>query len=318
MITHNLKAPKLNKISLRFADPNFERRFERTQVNRSLILIRVSLALGAVLYAAFGILDAIVMPPAVWKIWGIRYGIVILVLIGVAFSTYSRHFASLSQVLLSSAMLVAGGAIIFMTIIGPAPASHWYYAGIIMVVIFSSTAIRLRYTYCLAVSLILLASYLLSAVFLHPIPRDVLISNNFFLVMAIAVGTVTNYVQEYYLRMNYAKTRLLELEKNRSELLRKRADEANHAKTEFLANMSHELRTPLNAIMGFSETMAHEMFGRLGSDHYREYAQDIHSSARHLLSIISDILDISGPNSESSVSMTASSSLANWRRKRCA
>ena len=285
--------PRLNKISLRFAEKNFERRFERIMAKQSLALIRLSLFLGAVLYATFGILDAIIMSPVLWQIWGIRFGIVIPVLIGVALSTYSRHFSTFSPVLLSFAMLVAGTAIVAMTIIGPAPASHWYYAGLIMVVIFSSTAIRLHYSHCLAISVVLFSLYQISAVVLHPIPPDVLANNNFCLTMSIAVGAVTNYVQEYFLRMNYAKTRMLEFEKNRSELLRKRANDANSAKTEFLANMSHELRTPLNAIMGFSETMANEMFGRLGSDRYVEYAQDIHSSANHLLSIISDILDLS-------------------------
>ncbi len=293
MITHSPKTPKLNKISLRFAEKNFERRFERVQINQSLTLIRLSLVLGAVLYAAFGILDALLMSPVLWQVWGIRYGIVIPVLIGVSLSTYSRHFATLSPILLSFAMLVAGVAVIAMTIIGPAPASHWYYAGLIMVVIFSSTAIRLHYSYCLVISMVLFGLYQVSAVILHPVPTDVLVNNNFFLAMAIAVGAATNYVQEYYLRMNYTKNRLLVLERNRSELLRKRANDANRAKTEFLANMSHELRTPLNAIIGFSETMANEMFGRLGSDRYVEYAQDIHSSANHLLSIISDILDLS-------------------------
>jgi signal transduction histidine kinase len=65
------------------------------------------------------------------------------------------------------------------------------------------------------------------------------------------------------------------------------------AKSEFLANMSHELRTPLNAILGFSEVMVSEVFGPLGNDRYRGYAQDIHSSGSHLLSIINDVLDLS-------------------------
>lgn len=68
------------------------------------------------------------------------------------------------------------------------------------------------------------------------------------------------------------------------------AEAANRAKTEFLANMSHELRTPLNAVIGFSEIIASEMFGP--SPRYADYARDIHGSATHLLSIISDILDM--------------------------
>ena len=58
-----------------------------------------------------------------------------------------------------------------------------------------------------------------------------------------------------------------ELEETRDEALRKRfeAETANASKTAFLANMSHELRTPLNAILGFSEIIAQECFGPVGS-----------------------------------------------------
>jgi two-component system cell cycle sensor histidine kinase PleC len=72
-----------------------------------------------------------------------------------------------------------------------------------------------------------------------------------------------------------------------------RAESANRAKSEFLANMSHELRTPLNAINGFSEMMVGEMFGPLGDEHYKTYAQDILNSGQHLLALINDVLDMS-------------------------
>ncbi|MCH8037397.1 MAG: PAS domain S-box protein [Proteobacteria bacterium] len=73
----------------------------------------------------------------------------------------------------------------------------------------------------------------------------------------------------------------------------KQAEIANHAKSEFLANMSHELRTPLNAILGFSEILMKQLFGPLGSERYRSYAQDIHNSSSHLLGILNSILDLS-------------------------
>lgn len=69
------------------------------------------------------------------------------------------------------------------------------------------------------------------------------------------------------------------------------ADEANAAKTQFLANVSHELRTPLNAVIGFSETLAAQIFGPL-SERYRGYAEDILTSGRHLLSIVDQLLDM--------------------------
>lgn len=72
-----------------------------------------------------------------------------------------------------------------------------------------------------------------------------------------------------------------------------RLTEASKAKSEFLALMSHELRTPLNAIIGFSEVIAGEVFGPIGSERYRSYASDIHGAGRHLLALINDILDLS-------------------------
>ena len=74
---------------------------------------------------------------------------------------------------------------------------------------------------------------------------------------------------------------------------RHRAEQSDRAKSEFLANMSHELRTPLNAILGFSDVMRRETIGALGNSAYREYADDIHHSGKHLLDIINDILDLS-------------------------
>ena len=67
---------------------------------------------------------------------------------------------------------------------------------------------------------------------------------------------------------------------------------ANQHKSDFLANMSHELRTPLNAVIGFSEVLIEGMFGEL-NEKQLDYTQDIHSSGKHLLSLINDILDLS-------------------------
>lgn len=71
------------------------------------------------------------------------------------------------------------------------------------------------------------------------------------------------------------------------------AERASKAKSFFLAKVSHELRTPLNAVIGFGEVLQAEVFGPLGTPRYGEYATDIVSSGRHLLGLVSDILDIS-------------------------
>jgi two-component system cell cycle sensor histidine kinase PleC len=85
----------------------------------------------------------------------------------------------------------------------------------------------------------------------------------------------------------------LEMANSVSDEARRRAEEANLAKSRFLASMSHELRTPLNAILGFSEVMATEVLGPLNNPTYKEYVTDIHSSGQHLLNLINEILDLS-------------------------
>src|SRR6266700_2152593 len=66
---------------------------------------------------------------------------------------------------------------------------------------------------------------------------------------------------------------------------------ANQAKDRFLATMSHELRTPLNAIIGFTGTLLMKLPGPLTSDQDKQL-QTIQTSARHLLSLINDLLDL--------------------------
>ncbi|MGI9331287.1 MAG: ATP-binding response regulator [Gammaproteobacteria bacterium] len=81
--------------------------------------------------------------------------------------------------------------------------------------------------------------------------------------------------------------RTRELEKAMAE-----AESANRAKSTFLANMSHELRTPLNAVIGYSEMVAEDLESEGQGEHVPDLKR-IHSSGKHLLSLINDILDLS-------------------------
>ena len=69
--------------------------------------------------------------------------------------------------------------------------------------------------------------------------------------------------------------------------------EISRLKSEFLANMSHELRTPLNAILGFSEILKDNLAGQLSDEQRQECLENIHTSGRHLLELVNDVLDLS-------------------------
>lgn len=68
-------------------------------------------------------------------------------------------------------------------------------------------------------------------------------------------------------------------------------EQANQAKDQFLASMSHALRTPLNAILGFTGTLLMQLPGPLNTQQQQQL-RTIQSSARHLLSLINDLLDL--------------------------
>ncbi|MCM1044299.1 MAG: response regulator [Candidatus Gastranaerophilales bacterium] len=71
---------------------------------------------------------------------------------------------------------------------------------------------------------------------------------------------------------------------------KKKADEANRAKSEFLSIMSHDIRTPMNAIVGFATLMEKDVEK---ADKVRDYTRKIMFSSQHLLNLINDILDMS-------------------------
>ncbi|MEQ8187864.1 MAG: ATP-binding protein [Candidatus Eremiobacterota bacterium] len=85
-----------------------------------------------------------------------------------------------------------------------------------------------------------------------------------------------------------------ELERMNSDLLRAKdaAESADHLKSAFLATMSHELRTPLNSIIGFTGILLMGLVGPLNEEQKKQLVM-VQDSARHLLELINDVLDIS-------------------------
>jgi signal transduction histidine kinase len=283
----------LRPFTLTFKEEAVERRFIVENLLRSLPVVRLFLLAAAALYAVFGVLDAYIIPEIRTIAWLIRYGGVCPLMIGVFLLTYTPAFPRLAQPALAVTMLSAGLGVLVMTALADAPGNALYYAGLIMVVIYGSSLIRIRLVNAAAISIGLVALYQPVAIAINPIPHHLLVSNDFFLMMSVATGIFSSYVQELIVRRDFVSNDQIRREKAIADDLRVQAEAANRSKSDFLAVMSHELRTPLNAILGFTQIMQKRMFGPVGSERYVAYVDDIHKTANHLLSIITDILDLS-------------------------
>jgi signal transduction histidine kinase len=280
-------------ISLRFRDAAVERRFNADYLNQALPTLRLSLLGAAATYASFGILDHYIIPEVSGIAAWIRYALVCPMLVAVVLMSYATWFPRVAQWALSLGMLVCGFGIIAMIAMADELGRGTYYVGLILVMIIGSSVVPIGWIAVSAVSLLIGVGYQLTVDTISPLPATILINNDFFLLAAISAGIGASYLQEMKTRRIFIRDEGLRLAREQSEVLRAKAEAASHAKSEFLAVMSHELRTPLNAILGFSEMMKMRVFGPIGSERYASYAEDIHKSANHLLSIISDILDFS-------------------------
>ncbi len=272
----------LDRVWLRFRDPAVEAEFTRRTFAEFLTFIRAYLLAGACLYFCFGLLDLLDGGWAADYLLAIRYGIVCPILLSIFVATFLPWFPRIGQAALATAMLSSGLGVVVMTAIMPPPFNSQYYAGIVMVVIYCGSLIRLKYHYGVLITLLLVAAYQGVALWGNPIPRTTLISNDFFLCMAAAVGLFAGYIQELYIRGAYVSRQVI-------EKARQAADAANQAKSAFLATMSHEIRTPLNGVLGMVQALRTEPL----TDGQLQRLKVIGESGEMLLAILNDILDFS-------------------------
>lgn len=206
---------KLHPLTLKFsgAHSHLEEPFRRYYYSESIFQLRVVLLLGSLLYAFFGILDAFLMPEQKYTIWFIRFMVVCPVLLGTLLPSFPKYFEKYMQPFLTGLLILAGGGIVSMTAIAPIPVNYYYYAGLILVLLWGYTFLCVQFLWASLAGLVIVILYEITALWIDPIPFSVFISNNFFFISANVVGMLSCYAVEFYARRDFFMKQELKIER---------------------------------------------------------------------------------------------------------
>jgi PAS domain S-box-containing protein len=236
---------QINYLTLSFPG-ELERSFRDYYFYASLRQVRIASALGVFFYAIFGILDAWLVPEVKHALWYIRYAIVCPTVFLVFLLSFTRHFKKYMQPAIVLAVLAGGLGIIKMILIAPYPASHSYYAGLILVFFYGYTFYKLRFVWATLTGWIIVIAYEMAAIWLNPTEIPILVNNNFFFLTGNVFGMFACYSIEYYLRKNYLQARLLDMEKKKVEDANFQLEERVESRTNQLIKANKELRQEIN------------------------------------------------------------------------
>jgi class 3 adenylate cyclase len=203
---------------LRFP-PELEAAFTEDHFLRSLGFIRFAITLAIVLYAAFGVLDLFIVPNEAGSIWLIRYAIVCPVFLAGLGLTFTHWFQPVAQPILLALAAMCGLGIVAMVAIASPSASALYYAGLLLVVPWAYSVLRLRFLYATAAAATILIGYEVVAIGVKQTPPDILVNNNFFFVSSVIVGMAAGYTIERGMRAEFLQRRLIDRERDRSDAL---------------------------------------------------------------------------------------------------
>ncbi len=232
---------QINYLTLSFPR-ELEKTFQNYYFSVSLRQVRIASALGVFFYAIFGILDAWLVPEVKYALWHIRYAIVCPIVFIVFIFSFSRYFRKYMQLAIASAVLAGGLGIIKMILIAPYPASHSYYAGLILVFFYGYAFYKLRFVWATLTGWIIVIAYEVAAIWMNPTDIAILVNNNFFFLTGNVFGMFACYSIEYYLRKNYLQARLLDIEKKKVESANLQLEERVEDRTNKLIKTNKELR----------------------------------------------------------------------------
>ena len=239
--TRTETGPWLRFGRLRFSG-ELEDSFAEYYFRRSVPRARFALVLAVLLFALFGILDALIVPDDAPKIWLIRFAFVCPLGLAVLAFTYSRRFRPIMQPTLAAFAAAGGSSIVAMIAIADPPAVYLYYAGLVLVIFWTYTLLQLRFAYATVACGAIIVGYEVVAIWFTDTPIEILVNNNFFFLTAAILGVAAGYNIEDGIRTSFLQRRLIE--EQRAELAERNVelDAALRTSLDEVRTQAQELR----------------------------------------------------------------------------
>ena len=247
-------------LAFRHDQKHLEKKFLDHYFIGSLPIVRFTCFFAIIVYAAFGILDACLIPEKKNIFWFIRYAIFCPFAFGVFLFSFTPLFRKMMQPVLACLMILAGAGIIYMILVASSSVAFSYYAGLILVFMMGYTAVKLRFIWATCAGWLLVFLYEVATIFFVEIPDPILLNNNFFFIGANLIGMFACYTIEYYARHDFYLQDLLEKEQENVRNARNRLEEKVRERTAKLKKTHEQLlhSEKLAAIGRLSASIAHE------------------------------------------------------------
>ncbi|NIO28625.1 MAG: hypothetical protein GTO29_08740 [Candidatus Latescibacteria bacterium] len=248
-------------------DSQREALFRADYAVTSLTNVRFGLILGAVLYALFGPLDLWMLPESWRQVHIIRFAVVVPTCLGVLALTFNGRAKQRLQELAVVFVLFAGLGIVCMILVAQEhePGFRYYYAGLMLVLTYSFTVVRLRFRSTAVCCIVIIIAYEFVAVFDQRLLSEgllqgrgpIFINNNFFLISAGIITLFGAYALEDYSRKDFRQRSELaialeELRVTQAQLVQA---ERTSATANVVAGLLHELNNPVGAIVGAADVV---------------------------------------------------------------
>ncbi len=241
----------LHPINLKFQNDNIhlEKEFSDYYFLKSIKQMRFTICFIVICYSIFALLDLQLTPQVKDSIWMIRFAFFLPSAIITFMFSFSTYFKKAHQQTLTLFIIIACAGILIMTIIIPHSQSYYYNFGLILLILFGYSFIRLNFIWSVIAGWTVFLLFEITSYFLISIPKDIFIMNSFIIIVVNIIGMYISYKIELTDRKEFLLKNELLNEKEDKRKLKEELSEKYLKKTSELEKLNEEILTEIDERM---------------------------------------------------------------------